>query len=600
MSETTRGVAFMFTVTVTERGEASEDVSFAQTEVTIGRVSGNDIVLRQGSVSKRHAKIVQKDGKFIVIDLESTNGTIVNGRKITAPQVIRETDKLVVGDYVLQVSASKVAEPAVRTSKMSPHPPAGSERPISGPSSPTSRPVIPVESAPIFTAEPASERIDPPRLPKLSITTPNTLAMRVPLELLRQNRSGPSRDAPLSLPLTVFTDGFAARHVESLTTVLDSLPSDDLPLDYPPAPTDQSRMERAVRAALSVQSGAETEELGELLVHELIGLGPIEYYLDDPSITEVHVSAHDRVFVRKGDAVEPAPLGWAGKATLSAAAARIVRGVDDPLGGSVRLPDGTRIEVVLPPASSSGPVLSIKKPLQRSTSLADLVEQGCLSEHMATALRVALENRGGMVISSTRAEDATRFLSALLREVDESKRIVAVETVPSLVLPQPSAVRLETVPAAIPSTLQRAVTLSPDVLAVDPFGGEMVVEWLMDVAASPSAFVATFSGRNPDDALSRLVLMGLQGEAADASAVRSQIADSLDLLVHVGRYEHKMVVRHVNDISGQDGGDVAQQIVFQSRMGPGGLEFAATGHVPRLFSSLMDSGVEFDTSIFNT
>lgn len=591
----------MFTVTVTERGEASEDISFDQPEVTIGRVRGNDIVLSKGSVSKRHAKIVQKDGKFIVIDLKSTNGTIVNGRKITAPQVIRESDKLVVGDYVLQVSASKIAEPALQTGKIPPLPPSGSRPSIPPrPSLSVSRPVVPVDSAPAPAADETSENRLPPRPPRPSSTTHNTLAMRVPLELVRQTGSGPARGAPLRLPPSVFTDTFAAQHVESLATVLDSLPSDDLPFDYPPAPTDQSRMERAVRAALSGRTGAETEELGDVLVHELVGLGPVEYYLDDPSIDEINVCGHDRVFLRRGDKVEPAPLTWAAKATLAAAAARIVRGVDDPLGGSVRLPDGTRIEVVLPPASSAGPVLSIKKPLQRSSSLADLVEQGSLSEHMATAFRVALENRGGILVSSTRAEDATRFLSALLREIDETKRVVAVETVPSLALPQSSAIRLETVPNSSPSTLQRAVTLAPDVLAVDPFGGQMVVEWLMDVAASPSAFVATFGGRNPEDTLSRLVLMGLQGQAADAAAVRSQIADSLDLLVHIGRYENKMVVQHVNDVAGQDSGDMAQQIVFQSRMGPGGLEFGATGHVPRLFSSLMDSGVSFDTSIFNT
>jgi pilus assembly protein CpaF len=143
------------------------------------------------------------------------------------------------------------------------------------------------------------------------------------------------------------------------------------------------------------------------------------------------------------------------------------------------------------------------------------------------------------------------------------------------------------------------VTLQPEVLAVDPFGGDMVVEWLLDVAAAPCAFVATFGGRHPDDVLSRLVVMGLQGQAKDASAVRSQIAMSLDLLVHLGRYEDRVIVSQVSDV-GLEAGELSQQLVFQSRMGPGGLEFNATGHVPRLFSALMESGVDFDTSIFNT
>ena len=597
----------MFTVTVTERGEASEDMRFDQAEVTIGRVRGNDIVLRKGSVSKRHTKIVLKDDKFVVIDLKSTNGTIVNGRKITAPQVIRDSDKLVVGDYVLQVSTTKPVEAAVPTGKIPPLPSASAAVPAAAPpprpiSSP-SQPLIELDSAPVIRPEPSSERIVAPRAPAPSLTAHNTLAMRVPLELLRQPTTTTAPGAPLRLPPTVFTEGFAVLQIQTLASVLDSLTSDELPHEYPPSLTDQSRMERAVRAALADSGDAgTTDELADILVHELLGLGPIEYYLDDPAVTEVHVNGYDRVFVRKDDQLERAPLTWASKATLVAAAARMVKNADlhDPSGGSVRLPDGTRIEVILPPASASGPVLSIKKPLQRLASVADLVEAGCLSEHMATALRVALENRGSILISSTRAEDATRFLDALLREVAESKRIVAVETVPSLQLAQPTAVRLETVANSAPSTLQRAVTLAPDVVAVDPFGGAMIVEWLLDVAASPSAFVATFGGRNPEDALSRLVVMGLQGEAGDASAVRAQIANSLDLLVHLGRYEDKMVVRHVNDVAGQDNGQMAQQNVFQSRMGPGGLEFSASGHVPRLFTTLMESGIDFDTSIFDT
>ena len=594
----------MFIVTVTERGEASEDMSFDQAEVTIGRVRGNDIVLRKGSVSKRHAKVVLKDDKFVVIDLKSTNGTIVNGRKITAPQVIRETDKLVVGDYVLQVSANKEAEAPVRTGKI---PPLLPERPatpaVVAPPHPVSasQPLVSLDSSPALGTEGSSERIPAPRPPSPSSTTHNTLAMRVPLELLRQPTSTTARNSPRRMPPTVFTEEFAARHIQALAAVLDSLPSDELPQDYPPTPSDQNRMERAVGAAIANgDDGA--AELTDILVNELLGLGPIEYYLDDPEVTEVHVNGYDRVFLKKHDAFDRAPLAWASTATLSAAAGRMVKNADlnDPNGGSVRLPDGTRIEVVLPPASAGGPVLSIKKPLRRSASVADLVTNGCLSEHMATALRVALENRGGILISSTRAEDATRFLDALLRDVAESKRIVAVETVPSLQLRQATAVRLETVPGSAPSTLQRAVTLSPDVLAVDPFGGTMIVEWLLDVAASPSAFVATFGGRNPEDALSRLIVMGLQGEASDASAVRAQIADSLDLLVQLGRYEDKMVVRHINDVAGENNGQMTQQNVFQSRMGPGGLEFNPSGHVPRLFTTLMESGVTFDTSIFNT
>src|SRR5215467_8284773 len=93
----------MFSVTITEKGGEQRRVDFDKTEVTIGRVQGNDIILPKGNVSKRHSRIVLKDGKFIIVDLKSTNGTYVNGRKITSPLVIKPSDKIYIGDFILAV-----------------------------------------------------------------------------------------------------------------------------------------------------------------------------------------------------------------------------------------------------------------------------------------------------------------------------------------------------------------------------------------------------------------------------------------------------------------------------------------------------------------
>src|SRR5207248_828082 len=94
----------MFTILIQEKGGEQRRMVFNKPEVTIGRVQGNDIVLPKGNISKRHSRIVLKDGKFIIVDLKSTNGTYVNGKKITAPQVIKATDKIYIGDYTLQLT----------------------------------------------------------------------------------------------------------------------------------------------------------------------------------------------------------------------------------------------------------------------------------------------------------------------------------------------------------------------------------------------------------------------------------------------------------------------------------------------------------------
>src|SRR5256885_9637562 len=101
----------MFSITINEKGGETRRLDFDKAEVTIGRVQGNDIILPKGNVSKRHSRIVFKDGKFIIVDLKSTNGTYVNGRKITSPIVIKSTDKVYIGDFVLSVDDQASAEP---------------------------------------------------------------------------------------------------------------------------------------------------------------------------------------------------------------------------------------------------------------------------------------------------------------------------------------------------------------------------------------------------------------------------------------------------------------------------------------------------------
>src|SRR5512143_1516171 len=107
----------MFAIVVNEKGGEQKRLEFDKPEVTIGRVQGNDIILPKGNVSKRHSRIVLKDGKFIIVDLKSTNGTYVNGRKITSPLVIKNTDKIYIGDFILHVEdgAAAVAAPPTTT-----------------------------------------------------------------------------------------------------------------------------------------------------------------------------------------------------------------------------------------------------------------------------------------------------------------------------------------------------------------------------------------------------------------------------------------------------------------------------------------------------
>src|SRR5215213_6776703 len=112
----------MFAIIIQEKGGEQRRLEFDKPEITIGRVQGNDVILPKGNVSKRHARIVLKDGKFIIVDLKSTNGTYVNGRKITSPLVVKDSDKIYIGDFIMGVDETGAGGDAIAAEAASPPP----------------------------------------------------------------------------------------------------------------------------------------------------------------------------------------------------------------------------------------------------------------------------------------------------------------------------------------------------------------------------------------------------------------------------------------------------------------------------------------------
>jgi len=166
----------MFTILIQEKGGEQRRMVFNKPEVTIGRVQGNDIVLPKGNVSKRHARIVLKDGKFIIVDLKSTNGTYVNGRKITSPLVVKDSDKIYIGDFIVGVDEAASGD-ADGPSETTTSPP-GQERAASAMDQ--SRPPRPTEAAPDRPPTSAAPFMPPPQPERCWTAWTRTSARRPP------------------------------------------------------------------------------------------------------------------------------------------------------------------------------------------------------------------------------------------------------------------------------------------------------------------------------------------------------------------------------------------------------------------------------------
>src|SRR5690606_22172249 len=151
----------MFSITVTEKGGEQRRLDFDKAEITIGRVQGNDVILPKGNVSKRHARIVLKDGKFIIVDLKSTNGTYVNGRKITSPLVVKENDKIYIGDFILGGEEAEGAAVSLGDEPSAPPEPPGWATQPPAPPRPAPRPTAPPPPAPPPPMAEPSPALDP-------------------------------------------------------------------------------------------------------------------------------------------------------------------------------------------------------------------------------------------------------------------------------------------------------------------------------------------------------------------------------------------------------------------------------------------------------
>jgi pilus assembly protein CpaF len=188
----------MFTIIIQEKGGEQRRMVFNKAEVTFGRVQGNDIVLPKGNVSKRHARIVLKDGKFIIVDLKSTNGTYVNGRKITSPLVVKDTDKIYIGDFIVGVdeSASEADGPSELTTSPPGSVPAEVAEPPGRQARPTEAMPVPGPGPVIPPAGAAPVRTVPPRPAPISQPLPR----EIPAPPGARSRPGPSAPPPMIPP----------------------------------------------------------------------------------------------------------------------------------------------------------------------------------------------------------------------------------------------------------------------------------------------------------------------------------------------------------------------------------------------------------------
>ena len=321
----------------------------------------------------------------------------------------------------------------------------------------------------------------------------------------------------------------------------------------------------------------EQQELIEMLLDDMLGLGPLEPLLDDEQITDIMVNGPDQVYVERGGRLELTDVHFNDNQHVMNIASRIVtavgRRVDETMPlADARLMDGSRVNIIIPPLAIDGPSISIRKFSAKKITLEMMAQQGNISPAMETVLRIAGRSRLNILIAGGTGSGKTTLLNAISQMIDEGERIVSIEDAAELQLQQPHVVRLETRPPNLEGDneitmrdlLKNSLRMRPDRIILGEVRGEEAVDMLQAMNTGHDGSLGTIHANRPREALSRLEnMIGLSNVNLPARAVRTQISSALDMIVQVSRMrDGKRRITSIMEIVGMEGEVITTQELF--------------------------------------
>jgi pilus assembly protein CpaF len=358
----------------------------------------------------------------------------------------------------------------------------------------------------------------------------------------------------------------------------------------------------------------------EELLDEVLGLGPLEPLLKDPTITDILVNSHKQVFVEQYGVLEPSPVQFKDERHLLRIIDRIVSAVGRRVDESqpwvdARLADGSRINAIIPPCALDGPLLSIRKFSRDPLTIERLIANGALTEEMATLLDGIVKARLNLLISGGTGSGKTTLLNAVSSYIDARERIITIEDSAELQLQQRHVARMETRPANIEGKgavtqhdlVRNALRMRPDRIIVGEVRGAEALDMLQAMNTGHDGSITTIHANTPRDALSRLEQMIMMtGVDFPLRSMRGQISSALQVVLQLERMsDGRRRVVSVQEITGMEGDVVTMQEIFRFRRsgvdGEGRVlgRFEATGIRPRFAERLLMRGIELGNDLFS-
>ena len=355
------------------------------------------------------------------------------------------------------------------------------------------------------------------------------------------------------------------------------------------------------------------------IVDEAMGYGPIESLVRDAGITEIMVNGPNVVFAEQAGKIFPTAIRFRDDQHVMRIIEKIVSEVGRRIDEAqpyvdARLPDGSRVNAIIPPLALNGPCLTIRKFSRDPYVAEDLIAFGTLTSELAAVLRATVAAKLSIVVSGGTGAGKTTLLNVLSMFIPPAERIITIEDAAELQLKHEHWVRLETRPpniegrgqVATRDLVRNALRMRPDRIIVGEVRGGEALDMLQALNTGHEGSLTTVHANSPRDALSRIETMVLMaGVELPTRAIREQVASAIHLVVHVSRYVDGIRrVAKISEVTGMEGDVITMQdiaVFVQEGVEPDGRvkgQHAFTGIRPRFYDRLKPAGVELPVSIF--